>query len=106
MDYERTYYGGILLDEEKLVKNNIYRNIEVEYYKISREQRTLFQGKRRIFGLEVVMREYANNDMKVEEKRILSLTKNEKIIEKILEKLKEHTVTPTTLNDVITDMFY
>lgn len=105
MDYERTYYGGILLDEEKLVKNNIYRNIEIEYYKISREQRTLLQGKKRVFGIEVVMREYENNNMKVEEKRILSLTRNEKIIEKILEKLKEHSVTPTTLNDVITDMF-
>ena len=106
MDYEKTFYGGILLDGDELIRNNIYHNIEIEYYKIAKELKTLFHGKKKTYGIEVVMREYVNNEMKIEEEKIISLTRNEEIVEKILKKLKENAVTPTTLNDVITDMFY
>ena len=106
MNYEKTFFGGILLEEDELRNNNIYRNIEIEYYKIAKELKTLFHGKKKTYGIEVVMREYANDEMKIQEERIISWTKNEEIVEKILKKLKENAVTPTTLNDVITDMFY
>lgn len=106
MSYKRSFYGGILLDEEKLKQNNIYHNIEVEYYKITNDKNTLFQGKTKTYGIEVIMKEHINNNIITEKEKIEELTKNEHIIEKVLNKLKENEVTPTTLKDVIYDLFF
>ena len=105
MSYKRSFYGGILLDEEKLKQNNIYHNIEVEYYKITNDKNTLFNGKTKIYGIEVIMKEHLNNNIITENEKIESLTKNEQIVEKVLGKLKENQVTPTTFKDIIEDMF-
>ncbi len=105
MNYKRILYGGILLNEEELKTNNIYHNIEVEYYKITNDKTSLFQGKSKTYGIEVVMREYINGEVKTENEQIPALTKNEQIIEKVLEVLKNNEVTPTTVKYVIEDLF-
>lgn len=105
MNYKRILYGGILLDEEKLKTNNIYHNIEVEYYKITNNKISLFQSKTKTYGIEVIMREYINGEVRTENEKIPVLTKNEQTVEKILEVLKKNEVTPTTVKDVIEDLF-
>ena len=52
------------------------------------------------------MKEHINNNIITEKEKIEELTKNEHIIEKVLNKLKENEVTPTTLKDVIYDLFF
>lgn len=105
MNYERFLYGGIQLDEEELKRNNIYHNIEVEYYKITNDKTKLFQGKGKTYGIEVIMREYINGKVIIENEKIPVLTKNEQIVEKVLEILKNNEVTPTTVKCVIEDLF-
>lgn len=103
MSNKRFLYGGILLDEKELRTNNIYHNIEVEYYKITNDKTSLLKSKN--YGIEVVMREYINGEVITINEKISALTQNEETIEKVLEVLKRNEVTPTTLKDVIEDLF-
>lgn len=105
MSNKRFLYGGILLDEKELRTNNIYHNIEVEYYKLTNDKTSLFQSKTKNYGIEVVMREYVNGEAITTNEKISALTQNEEIVEKVLEVLKRNEVTPTTLKDVIEDLF-
>ena len=105
MNHKRSLYGEILLDEKQLRTNKIYHNIEVEYYKITKDKNSLFQSKNKTYGIEVIMREYVNGEVITENEQISELTKNEQTVEKILEILKRNEVTPTTLKDVIEDLF-
>ncbi len=105
MSYKRKFYGGVLLDREEVKQNSKYQNIEIEYYKITNDKNTVFEGKRKTYGIELVMKKYIDNKIIRESEKIEALTKNERIIENVLEKLKENEVTPTTLSDVIEDLF-
>lgn len=105
MNNKRILYGGILLDEGKLKTNNIYHNIEVEYYKITNDKKILFPRKNKTYGIEVIMREYINGEVRTENEQIPVLTNDEQTIEKVLEVLKKNEVTPTTVKDIIEDLF-
>jgi len=102
---KRFLYGGILLDENELRTNNIYRNIEVEYYKTTNDKISLFKRKPKNYGIEVVMREYVNGEVITSKDKVTALTQNEEIVEKVLEVLKRNEVTPTTFKEVIEDLF-
>lgn len=99
MKYERILYGEIQLDEQILRENNIYHNMELEYYKIKNN------NENKMYGIEIVKREYINNEIQEENKYIKELTKSEETVENLLEKLKKNIVTPTSLEYIITDMF-
>ena len=105
MSNKRFLYGGILLDENELRTNNIYRNIEVEYYKTTNDKISLFKRKPKNYGIEVVMREYVNGEVITSKDKVTALTQNEEIVEKVLEVLKRNEVTPTTFKEVIEDLF-
>lgn len=99
MRHERILYGEIQLDEQILRENNIYHNMELEYYKIKNN------NENKMYGIEIVKREYINNEIQEENKYIKELTKSEETVENLLEKLKKNIVTPTSLEYIITDMF-
>lgn len=101
----RCLYGEILLREELLRKNKIYHNVGLEYYKITNEKENELKNDNIKYGIEVVKKEYINNEIKQENSIIEELTSSEKKVENILEKLKNNAVTPTTLEYVIADMF-
>lgn len=103
MKYERILYGEVLLDEELLRKNKIYNNIELEYYKIKSNKQ--FETENTMYGIEIVKKEYVNNEIKEEKEIIETLTKNEQIVDNVLEKLKNNEVTPTSLEYIIEDLF-
>ena len=105
LSYKRNWYGGILLNENELKENKIYHNIEVEYYKITNEENKLLEEKNKTYGIEVIMREHINGEIIIENEKIVELTKNERIVEKVLQILKNNEVTPTTVKDVIEDLF-
>lgn len=98
MTYGRYLYGEILLREELLRKNKIYHNVELEYYKITNGNENFK------YGIEVVKKEYMDNEIKQENSVVEMLTSSEEKVDKILEKLKNNAVTPTTLEYVIEDM--
>lgn len=103
MKYERILYGEIQLEEELLIKNKIYNNMELEYYKIKSNKKDKFKRENIIYGIEIVKKEYINNKIKEEKEIIETLTKNEELVNQILEKLKNNKVTPTSLEYIITD---
>lgn len=103
MKYERILYGEILLDEEILRKNKIYSNIELEYYKIKSNKKDKLENE--MYGIEIVKKEYIDNEVKEEKETIETLTKSEELVEKVLEKLKNNEVTPTSLEYIIADWF-
>ena len=105
MSNKRFLYGGILLDENELRTNNIYHNIEVEYYKTTNDKISLFKRKQKVYGIEVVMREYVNGEVITSKEKISELTQKEESVEKVLEVLKRNVVTPTTFKEVIEDLF-
>ena len=95
--YERYLYGKIQVDEEVLMQNNIYHNINLEYYKTK-------SNNSEKYGIEIVKTEYINNEEKQENKYIEALTASEEKVENILSKLKNNQVTPVGLEYVIIDM--
>lgn len=97
MKYERYLYGKIQLDEEVLMQNNIYHNINLEYYKTK-------SNNSEKYGIEIVKTEYINNEEKQENKYIEALTASEEKVENILSKLKNNQVTPVGLEYIIIDM--
>lgn len=103
MTYGRYLYGEILLREELLRKNKIYHDVELEYYKIKNGNDSKNENFK--YGIEVVKKEYMDNEIKQENSVVEMLTSSEEKVEKILEKLKNNAVTPITLEYVIADMF-
>lgn len=97
LKYERYLYGKIQLDEEVLMQNNIYHNINLEYYKTK-------SNNSEKYGIEIVKTEYINNEEKQENKYIEALTASEEKVENILSKLKNNQVTPVGLEYIIIDM--
>ena len=103
LTYGRYLYGEILLREELLRKNKIYHDVELEYYKIKNGNDRKNENFK--YGIEVVKKEYMDNEIKQENSVVEMLTSSEEKVEKILEKLKNNAVTPITLEYVIADMF-
>lgn len=103
MNYKRCLYGKILLDE-KLLMNNIYHDVEVEYYKVKRKDENNARNSNEVYGIEIVKRDYYNEEVKVENEYIEKVTSDEQSVNNILEKLKNNQVTPVELEYVIKDL--
>ena len=99
----KKFYGGIFIDRNKLSEAGIDYPIKIEYYKIcdNIENRGTTQ-----YGIEVIKTEYKKDDIKIENKEVKEITKEEDIINKILEKLKINQVTPISAKYIIEDMIY
>ncbi len=99
----KKFYGGIFIDRQKLSNEGIEYPIKVEYYKIcdNTENKEITQ-----FGLEVVKTEYKDKNINIENKEVRKITKEEKIIDTILDKLKQNEVTPVVTDYIIYDLMY
>lgn len=99
----RKFYGGKFIDREKLSNEGIDYPIKIEYYKIydNEENKDITQ-----YGLEVVKTEYKTEKVDIENKEVLKVTKEEKIINNILDKLKNNEVTPVITKYIVEDLIY
>ena len=99
----RKFYGGKFIDKEKLSNEGIDYPIKIEYYKIydNEENKDITQ-----YGLEVVKTEYKTEKVDIENKEVLKVTKEEKIINNILDKLKNNEVTPVITKYIVEDLIY
>ena len=99
----KKFFGGLFIDRQKLSSEGINYPIKVEYYKIcdNSENKEIIQ-----YGLEVVKTEYRADEINVENETIEKVTNDEKVIDKILDKLKINQVTPVITRYVLEDMQY
>lgn len=104
MIYKRFLFGKILLDEKLLVENNIYHDVEVEYYKVKRKDENNARIRNEVYGIEIVKRDYFDKEVKVENEYIEKVTSDEQFVDNILEKLKNNQVTPVELKFIIKDL--
>lgn len=104
MKSTRTFYGDVFLDAEELKDRCDRYPIEIEYYKTCTNRKGLINEDYEVYGVEIVKKEYIGKNIKTESSRIDNITKSEKTLDKVMKILKDNTVTPITLNDVISDM--
>lgn len=91
----KKFYSGKYIRKEVLEENNIHYPIRVDYYSILNEEK---------YGLEVVKTEYRNEGVKVENKVIKNLTKDEKQIDLVLLTLSKGIVTPICTQEVVDEL--
>lgn len=96
------FYGSKFIEKEKLEEAGINHPIKLEYYKMIHEDEIIY-GNNPKFGIKVVKTEYLKEDTKLEEKEIKFLSNDEKKVNEILEILKENTVTPVCVQEIIYD---
>lgn len=99
----KKFYAGVVLNKEDLKDSNSNR-IELEYYKISRKNRNNINKKMNVYGIEIIKKEYFGKRRYKEKQNIHNLTNDENIIDKVLDLLKTHKVTPIGLNDIIEEV--
>lgn len=99
----KTLYGSTFIDEHELNESNINHPIKLEYYKLIREDGTSTDNITR-FGINVVKKEYIEDNTKIEEKEIKYLSSDEEKVNNVLEILKQNKVTPIGVKDVMMDL--
>ena len=99
----KNFYGEIFLDKDKLFEQGIDYQIKIEYYKICENIKNRATTQ---YGIEVVKTEYKKDDIRIENKEVERVTKEENVINKILEILKKNQVTPVTAKYIVEDMIY
>ena len=104
MQNSSIYYGGTFLGEEDLKESNIKHRIELEYYTTKNYIDKETEDEKTTYGIEIVKREYTNNEVEIETESKQHISNNaEKIIE-IIETLRKYKVTPIGLYDVLDDL--
>ncbi len=94
-------FAEIILNKEDLKESNCCR-LKLEYYKISRKERS--RSKAKLYGIEVVKKEYENSKRVKEKRKIQGLTNDEKRINNLLHILERNKVTPISLDEVIEEV--
>lgn len=99
----KKFYAGIVLEDSELIESTSNR-IELEYYKISRARKINSTKAKKVYGIEIVKKEYREKFVKIEHEKILDITKDKKSINNLIYKLKENLVTPIGLEDVVNEI--
>ena len=94
----KTFFGDIFIETSKLKEEGIEYPIKVEYYKLKDE-------KNKKYGIEIIKKEYKNQNIETEKAEIESLSKDEEKIERMLELLERNEVTPISIGEIIEDFF-
>ena len=98
--------GEVFLEAEDLKERSTKNPIELMYYKTQQSRNSLNNQPYKIFGIEVIKKERIGEKIQIESSKIEYISKNEKTVDKLMELLKNNTVTPITLEDVIGDILH
>ena len=101
----KEFCGEVFLEPEDLSQSYRKYPIELDYYKICTKKSNIIKENYEIYGVEIVKKEYLEDQVHTESMCVDSITRNEKTLNKVVEILKENVVTPVTLKDIINDMF-
>ena len=104
MKSSKICYGITNLEANEFPKANSDHIIELEYYKIKEIRRNILGKTTKKYGIEILKKEYKNNNLNVESNTIVDISKNQDKVIEIINKLKKYKVTPISLNDVVEDL--
>ncbi len=90
-------YGEVKLGKSELLDSNA-EYMELEYYKIKNTP-SLVKEDECTYGIEVVKNEYQDGKKLIESNEISNITKDEELLNRAIEKMKEYRVTPFSLED-------
>ena len=98
------FYAGTFMSKEDLKNIGIDYPVKLEYYKtqpniIARENIAEIK-----YGIEVIKTSYKKEKTKIENSIIAAFTKDESIVNKILDVLKRNEVTPVVAKYVVEDL--
>ena len=94
----KKFCGGIFFDPKVMIELGIEHPVSLLYYLTKEKEK---------YGIEIVKIQY-NEDSKItrEVGNIVDISEKENDVIMIIEKLKQHYVTPVVMQDVIDDMKY
>lgn len=96
------FFGCTFMSREELSSIGAKYPIKLEYYKTKEEN--ILNEREVKYGVEIIKTSYKNEIVDIERKTIPEIINDEKMIEKILDKLKQNKVTPIAASYVIEDL--
>lgn len=98
------FYAGTFINHEDLKSVGIEYPIKLEYYK-TKPSIDMVRNENEIrYGIEVVKTSYIQEETKVENIKIAEFTKDESIVNRILDTLKRNEVTPICAKYIVEDL--
>ena len=98
------FYAGTFINRNDLKSIGIEYPIKLEYYKIKPNIEVIKNENEVKYGIEVIKTSYINEKTKVENIEIKEFTKDETIVNKILDILKRNEVTPISAKYIVEDL--
>lgn len=95
----RHFYAETYINHKDLKSVGIKYPIKLEYYKTSHSNTS-----KAAYGIEIVKTSYTQMETKTENTHIAEITQDETIVNRILDTLKKHEVTPINANEVVEDL--
>lgn len=96
------FYAGTFINRDDLKSVGIEYPVKLEYYK-TKSNREIAQNDAK-FGIEVVKTSYIHDLVKTENIEIAEFTKDETIVNRILDTLKRNEVTPVCAKYIVEDL--
>lgn len=97
----RHFYAGTFINRKDLKKVGIEYPIKLEYYKTKIDHNIT---NNEAFGIEIVKTAYTQDETKTETANISEFTRDETMINRILDTLRKNEVTPISANEVVEDL--
>ena len=92
------------MSRDELASIGVEYPIKLEYYKTKTNEEEVKNQKDIKYGIEVIKTSYIDETVKIEKRTIPEIIKDEIKINKILDKLKQHKVTPVSAEYIIEDL--
>ncbi len=100
MEYQKCLFGKTVVDSTVSDELSSDEKFELEYYETTNSA----EENKRKFGIEVVKKKDEDEKFNIESKIVNNLSNEEKTVKKLLNTLMMYKVTPTTVDDIISDI--
>lgn len=102
--YSKMFYGTVKLTNQDAEEIPVCHPIALEYYRTTSPSKNLLEAEN--FGVEIVKKEYRNNRIELERKRVENITRDARTADSFIALLKRNQVTPISLEEVVWDLFH
>lgn len=100
----RHFYAGTFINRDDLRNVGIEYPIKLEYYKTKPSIDVIKNENDIKYGIEVVKTSYNHENISTENIEIAEFTKDEQIVNRILDTLKRNEVTPINAKYIVEDL--
>ena len=100
MEYQKCLFGKTVVDSTVSDELSSDEKFELEYYETTNSA----EENKRKFGIEVVKKKDEDEKFNIESKIVNNLSNEEKTVKNLLNTLMMYKVTPTTVDDIISDI--